>query len=226
VVNKGVAIDGPVASGKTTAARAVAARLGRLYVDTGAMYRALTLAALQAGVDPGDGVALLRVLAATPIALDPDPAAPLGFRISYGGTEAGDELFGEAVSRAVSGVSAHAGVRTAMVSAQRAIAERGPVVMAGRDIGTVVLPGSACKVFLTASVAARVARRAAELAQRGDPVDSAWLRTEIERRDRDDSTRAVAPLRPAPDAWVLDSSDLTADQVVDLIVARARSVAP
>jgi CMP/dCMP kinase len=221
-----VAIDGPVASGKSTAARAVAARLGMLYVDTGAMYRALTLAALRSGVDPADQAALLRLLEVAPISIRPDPEAPLGYHVLYGAVEAGQELFGDDVSGAVSIAAAHPRVRAEMVARQRAIADTGAIVMAGRDIGTVVLPRAPCKVFLTASVDARVARRAAELAAAGGRVDPQFLRAQIEERDRLDSTRAVAPLRPAPGAVVIDSSDLDPGQVVDRIVDLVRARLP
>jgi cytidylate kinase len=214
-----VAIDGPVASGKTTAARAVARRLGALYLDTGAMYRALALAALRSGVDPGDEAALLWLARTHPIGVELDVDAPLGFRIRCGSTEMGQELFSVQVEEIVSTVAAQPAVRTEMVEQQREIASRGRVVMAGRDIGTVVLPDAPFKIFLTASVSARVARRAAELAAAGTPVDPAVLRGQIEERDRLDASRAVAPLRPAADAVVLDSSDLGEAEVVDRITA-------
>lgn len=213
-----VAIDGPVASGKTTAAREVARRIGALYLDTGAMYRAVALAALRGGVDPTDEAALLRLARENPIWVELDPAAPLGFRIRCGSTEMGPELFSAEVEEIVSTVAAQPAVRAEMVERQREIATRGRVVMAGRDIGTVVLPDAPLKVFLTASVEARVARRAAELAAAGAPVDSEALRVQIEERDRLDASRPVAPLRPAPDAVVIDSSDLDEEQVVDRIM--------
>jgi cytidylate kinase len=214
-----VAIDGPVASGKTTAARAVARRLGALYLDTGAMYRALALAALRAGVDPANEPALLRLARENPIVVELDPGAPLGFRIRCGETEMGTELFSAEVEEVVSTVAAQPGVRDEMVRQQREIATRGRVVMAGRDIGTVVLPDAPFKVFLTACVEARAARRAAELGAAGGAVDSASVRAQIEERDRLDASRAVAPLRPAADAVVIDSSELDEEQVVERIVA-------
>jgi cytidylate kinase len=213
-----IAIDGPVASGKTTAARAVARRLGALYLDTGAMYRAVAVMALDAGVEPHDADALLRLLSERPIRVELDAEAPLGFRLCYGGVEAGEELFGPDVDAAASVVAAQPGVRSAMVALQRSLAEDGRVVMAGRDIGTVVLPDARHKIFLTASVAARVARRHAELAAAGSEVDAATLGRQIAERDRLDQTRAVAPLRPASDATIVDSSELDAAEVVERIL--------
>jgi CMP/dCMP kinase len=206
-----VAIDGPVAGGKSTAARAVAARLGLRYVDTGAMYRALTHAALRAGIDPGDEPQLLQLLERSPVWVQPDSEAALGYRIGYGNTEVGAELFEDDVSGAVSRVAAHPGVRTNMVLLQRGLADE-PVVM-----------DAACKIFLTASVDARVGRRSAELAAGGAEVDPEDLRVRIEGRDRHDSTRPVAPLQPAADATVIDSSEMTLEQVVERIVELARS---
>jgi cytidylate kinase len=216
-----VAIDGPVASGKSTVARAVARRLGAAYLDTGAMYRAVALAALRAGIDPGDESALLRMLARAPIDVLPDPAGPRGYRVRIGAEAVGEELFGADVAAVVSTVAALPGVRRELVARQRALAARGPVVMAGRDIGSVVLPDAAVKVYLTASADERVARRSAELEASGIAVDRDALRTAIAARDRTDQDRAVAPLRPAPGAVVLDCSDLPAAEVVERIVALA-----
>jgi cytidylate kinase len=221
-----VAIDGPVASGKTTVAHLLAHRLGFLYLDTGAMYRALALAALRAGVDVESEHALLDLLRAKPIRVTLDVDAPLGYRISAGGAELGPELFSPEVSAVVSAVAAHRLVRAEMVAQQRRIAAEGPVVMAGRDIGTVVLPAAQHKIFLTASVAARVVRRHAELAAAGIAADRGALRAQIEERDRLDATRPVAPLRPAADAWIVDSTDLSAEQVVERIAACMAADAP
>jgi cytidylate kinase len=221
-MNVSVAIDGPVASGKSTVARALARRLGATYLDTGAMYRAVALGALRRGIDPADEPALLGMLAEEPIHVTPDPHGPLGYRIWCGGSELGRELFGEHVAAIVSTVSAHAGVRSRLVERQRAIAAMGPVVMAGRDLGTVVMPDAPVKVFLTATVDARVRRRAEELRAAGVAVDDADLRGDIDARDRLDASRPVAPLRPAAGAVVLDSSELSADAVVDRILALVR----
>jgi cytidylate kinase len=213
-----IAIDGPAASGKTTVARALARRLGVLYLDTGAMYRALAYLALRTGTDVDNGAALARLIAAQPIEVRLDQAAPLGFRITAGGQELDDAaLQSKEVTAIVSAVAAHAEVRSAMVRAQRRIAQGSPVVMAGRDIGTVVLPGAQVKIYLTASPEARIARRRAQLEEAGVDVDARKLAAEIQERDRLDETRAVSPLAPAHDAYVIDSSDIDAAGVVDEI---------
>ena len=213
-----IAIDGPAASGKTTVARALARRLRVLYLDTGAMYRALAYLALRTGTDVDNGAALARLVAAQPIEVRLDQAAPLGFRISAGGQELdAAALQSREVTAIVSAVSAHADVRAAMVRAQRRIAGGAPVVMAGRDIGSVVLPGAPVKIYLTASRKARIARRRAQLEGSGINVNARKLAAEIEERDRLDETRAVSPLAPAPDAHVIDSSNTDAAGVVDEI---------
>jgi cytidylate kinase len=221
-----VAIDGPAGSGKTTVARALAWRLGLLYLDTGAMYRALTVLALRDRVDPSDEAALAALAERSPIRVELDRAAPLGFRVFAGPDELGDALYTNDVSRSVSAVAAHAVVREGMVARQREIAARGAVVMAGRDIGTVVLPEAPVKIFLTASLDARARRRVGELASRGTSVGLDEMRRQIVERDGLDAGRVVAPLRPAADAVAIDSSDLGVEQVVDRIADLVRGVAP
>jgi cytidylate kinase len=213
-----IAIDGPAASGKTTVARAMAKRLGVLYLDTGAMYRALAYLALRTGTDVDNGAALARLEETSPIKVLPDQSAPLGFRISAGGEELDEaELQSSEVTAIVSTVAAHAEVRSAMVQAQRRIAGESPVVMAGRDIGTIVLPNAPIKIYLTAALAARTARRRLQLEESGVNVDARKLAQEIEERDRLDQSRAISPLAPAPDARLIDSSDVDAEGVVDQI---------
>jgi CMP/dCMP kinase len=215
-----IAIDGPAASGKTTVARATARRLQILYLDTGAMYRSLASLALRTGTDVDNGAALARLMKIAPIEVKLDGAAPLGFRIIAGGRELDEaDLLSNEVTAIVSAVSAHAEVRLEMVRVQRRIAEEGSVVMAGRDIGTVVLPNATIKIYLTASVPARIARRRAQLERAGANVDAHRLAQEIEERDRLDRTRTISPLAPAPDAHVIDSSDIDAEHVVDKICA-------
>jgi len=212
-----IAIDGPAASGKTTVARLLALRLGVVYVDTGSMYRALALAALQTQTDIDNENALVRLFDQQ-IRVSLDREAQLGFRVFWKNEElTQDALDSPVVTAVVSIVAAHSRVREAMVREQRRIAAEGSVVMAGRDIGTVVLPEASCKIFLTASVAARVARRRAQLEASGVDVSVHELAQEIEERDRLDETRKISPLRKAPDAHIIDSSDLTAEQVVDAI---------
>jgi cytidylate kinase len=216
-----VAIDGPAASGKTTVARRVASRLGILYLDTGAMYRALAYLALHRGTNVDSGRALALLLANEPILVVLDERAPLGFRIVAGGTECTEAMLqSNDVTAVVSTIAAHEEVRTEMVRAQRAVANSSALVMAGRDIGTVVMPEALVKIFLTASVEARVKRRAAQLEEEpGRSVDVERLAVELAERDRLDRTRAVSPLIPASDAHVIDSSDMTADQVVEEVCA-------
>ena len=219
-----IAIDGPAASGKTTVARRVAERLNVLYLDTGAMYRALAYAALHTQTDLDNENALVRLCDQHRIHVQLDRDAPLGFRIYTGDRElAQSDLESPEVTAVVSTIAAHPRVREAMVNEQRRIAQGGPVVMAGRDIGTVVLPQAPIKIFLTASVTARVARRRAQLEEAGVDVSTHELTKEIEERDRLDETRAVSPLRKAPDAQVIDSSSLSVDDVVAQIVDRCAS---
>ncbi|MBV9718152.1 MAG: (d)CMP kinase [Candidatus Eremiobacteraeota bacterium] len=215
-----IAIDGPAAAGKTTVARATAKRLNVLYLDTGAMYRALASLALRTGTEVDNGAALARLMLISPIEIQLDESAALGFQISAGGREFNEaELLGTDVTAIVSVVAAQSEVRAEMVRAQRRIAQSGSVVMAGRDIGTVVLPQAPVKIYLTASVAARIERRRIQLERAGVDVDVHRLSEEIEERDRLDQTRAISPLAPAPDAHIIDSSEIDAQRVVDQICA-------
>jgi cytidylate kinase len=222
-----VAIDGPAASGKTTVARATAKRLGVLYLDTGAMYRALAYLALHTGTDVDNGAALARLVQASPVEVRIDESAPLGFRITAGGEELDERALASGeVTAIVSAVAAHAAVRAEMVRAQRRIAQDAPVVMAGRDIGTVVLPDAPVKIFLTASVDARIARRRLQLERGGVDVDVRRLGKDLEERDRLDRTRAISPLVPAKDAYVIDSSEIDAAHVIDEICAIVAKLSP
>ena len=189
---------GPPGVGRRRSPTPLARRLGVLYLDTGAMYRAVALLSLRADIDPHDESAVLALARERPINVTVDEASAMGFRVYAGDHEFGPELYRNEVSRVVSIVAAYPGVRALMVERQRAIAAEGPVIMAGRDIGTVVLPAAAIKIFLTASVEERVERRLAELAARGSDVSRPALRAEIEERDRLDATRAIAPLRARP----------------------------
>lgn len=182
------------------------------------MYRALAYTALRTQTDLDNQNALVRLLEQHRIRVELDRESQLGFRIFSGTQElSGNELESPEVTAVVSIIASHPRVREAMVREQRRIAEQGSVVMAGRDIGTVVLPQAALKIFLTASVAARVARRREQLERAG--VDVSWheLTAEIDERDRLDENRPVAPLRQAADAHRIDSSDFTADEVVEQI---------
>ncbi len=204
-----VAIDGPAGSGKSTLARLLAERLGYAYLDTGAMYRAVTLLALREGVALDDGATLASLAR----------SAHLGFdqrgRIKAGERDVSEEIRRPAVSAAVSEVSAHAQVREVLVAEQRRIATESDVVMEGRDIGTVVCPDAAVKIFLVADRPVRAERRRKELVATGEHVDRLETLAAIEARDAYDSSRTVAPLRAAPDAVTLDSSRLDIDAMVD-----------
>jgi CMP/dCMP kinase len=204
-----VAIDGPAGAGKSTVARAVAARLGAGYLDTGAMYRALTWLALERGVPVDDGEALGALARETPVALRPRHD---GLRVEIGDVDVTSAIREPRVTAAVSSVSAHPPVRRAIVAAQRAILSHGDWVADGRDIGTVVRPDADLKIFLTASVGERARRRAAEIAGEAEAV-----RREIEHRDALDTQRADSPLRPAEDAVLLDTTDLELSAVVEMV---------
>jgi cytidylate kinase len=215
-----VTLDGPSGTGKSSVARAVAARLGASYLDTGAMYRAATVAVLDAGVDPGDAEAVARVVAAARIEVGTAAGAEL---VRVDGVDVARRIRGAEVTRAVSAVSAVPAVRRQLVDQQRAlVAGTGAVVVEGRDIGTVVLPDATLKVYLTAAPEARAQRRADQLGIT-DPAEVAALAADLRRRDEYDSSRADSPLRPAADAVVVDSTDLVQEQTVDRVVALACS---
>lgn len=208
-----IAIDGPAGAGKSTVARRVAEALGLRRIDTGAMYRALTLLALEQGISPEDEAALTKLLQELEITPTDD-----GVRVN--GRHLSAELRSPAVDRAVGQVARHARVRDEMVRRQRTLAAQGGV-LDGRDIGTRVLPDADLKIFLTASPRARALRRAEQLGEQGESRVAA-IQQEIEERDRLDATRAVDPLRPAPDAVCIDTTELTVDEVVAKILSLLR----
>ena len=213
-----VAIDGPSGSGKSTIGYALAKRVGANFVDTGLMYRALTLAALERGVDPDDGEALGRLAREVRIEVRRPRHEQTDRRetVLLDRRDVTHDARTPRVDRLVSSVSRHAAVRDAMLHVQRATARRGDTVMVGRDIGTVVLPEATLKVFLTASAAVRAARRAAEM---GRPDRGDKYLVEIEQRDASDIGRLVAPLRKAPGALVLDTGEKDVEGCVDAIAA-------
>jgi CMP/dCMP kinase len=212
-----VAIDGPAGAGKSTTSRALAARLGFRHVDTGAMYRVVGVLAHETGVAFDDDAALARLVDA--IAFD-----EAGERIVVRGRDLTDAIRAPEAGDWASKASTRPVVRERLVALQRRLADAGPLVMEGRDIGTVVFPDAAVKVFLTADPRERARRRAADLRARGEVVDEAALATAIAERDRRDSERSEAPLRPAADAVVVDTTDVDLAAVVDrlatLVAAR------
>lgn len=213
-----IAIDGPAASGKTVVGREIAGKLGVRYLDTGVMYRAITWLALNQGISSGDHTALGRLASENPVEI---PGWD-GAQVTIAGHRLGKELRSPSVTGQVSSVSQVPEVRQAMVRQQRAFAARDGVVMVGRDIGTVVLPGAGLKIYLTASVEARAQRRWKELADEGRDISLEQVARETEERDRLDSQRSDSPLMAAGDAWVLDSTDMSVEQVVNLILSRFR----
>lgn len=205
-----IAIDGPSGAGKSTAGRALAARLGYVFVDTGAMYRALALKALRSGIPMEDGDALASLAHATRIDL-----ADGGRRVSVDGEDATAAIRTREVSVAASRVSVHAAVRRDMVARQRALGERGGVVLDGRDIGTAVFPNADVKFYVDADPGRRARRRADELAAAGSPFDLAAIERDIRERDHADMTRRDSPLTRATDAIHIDTTDLTPEQVLE-----------
>lgn len=216
--NPNIAIDGPAGAGKSTVAKMAAKELGFLYIDTGAMYRAVTLKALREETDLGDQDALSRLADATSVKLQSDTDGSL--KVFLDGQDVTEEIRSPEVSRCVSLVAKVPAVRKRLVELQRAMALGGGVVMEGRDIGTVVLPDARFKVFLTASTEERAKRRRGELVAKGYAVDQRQIEEEILERDRIDTSRETAPLTPAPDAEVIDCSSLPVEQVVKMIIAR------
>ncbi|MBS1913161.1 MAG: (d)CMP kinase [Bacteroidetes bacterium] len=214
-----IAIDGPAASGKSTTARLVAERLGYVYIDTGAMYRALTYAALRAGVDPGDQVRMERLADECVIELHLDDERRL--RVFLNGRDVSGDIRTPEVTANVSMVSAYAGVRRRLVELQRNIGAGGGIVMDGRDIGTVVFPDADVKIFMVADIRARAERRKAELHTLGNDVTLTGLALQLEERDRLDSTRDVSPLRKADDAVEIDTSSLSIEEQVERVVGLA-----
>lgn len=209
-----IAIDGPSGVGKSTVSRLVAERMSLAYLDTGSTYRAATLAVLRRGVATTDEEAILDLLADTSI--DYDERGVL-----LGGESVAFDVRSDAVTRAVSTVSAHPRVRSEIVEIQRrwVAAHDGDAVVEGRDIGTVVFPDTPVKIYLTASPMVRALRRAGDSEAQGEDVES--VARKLEARDHADSTRIASPLRPASDAKIIDTSDLTIDEVVEMIIAYA-----
>ncbi|WP_100402448.1 (d)CMP kinase [Bacillus sp. FJAT-42315] len=211
-----IAIDGPAAAGKSTVAKIIAEKLSYVYIDTGAMYRALTYKALQHQLDPENEGALLQLLQQLEIVLQPGES---GQQVFIDENDVTNEIRTNEVTNTVSFVAKHPLVRKEMVKRQQAFAEAGGVVMDGRDIGTHVLPDAEVKIFLKASTEERAKRRYNENISKGIPSDLEKLKEEITLRDQIDSERAAAPLKKADDAIELDTTSLTISDVVEKIMA-------
>lgn len=211
-----IAVDGPAGSGKSTVSFAVARRIGYLFVDTGAFYRAITLLALERQLDLSDSVQLVSLAEHAHLDMTPD----LGddgrqYTLLADGRDITCEIHSPEVDANVSVVAANPGVRAAILDAQRSLAMRGRVIMAGRDIGTVVLPDADLKIYIDASLEKRAERRYQQRIRNGEPADLDAIRAGLAGRDTIDSQRDVAPLQRTPDAVYLDTSDLTLEQAVD-----------
>ena len=211
-----IAIDGPVGAGKSCIAALVAKRLGILYLDTGAMYRAVGLYMLRNGVDPHDAINVAKRAPLVHVDVRYEDGEQ---RVLLGGEDVSEAIRNNEVSMAASAVSAVAAVRHLMVSRQQEIARARSLVMDGRDIGTCVLPEATLKVYLTADAEERARRRCQQLAQKGVDVPLEQVLSELKARDHADMTRVVSPLRQADDAVLIDSTSLTVEQVVDRILA-------
>ena len=215
-----IAIDGPVAAGKSAVGTLLAARLGYRFIDTGVMYRAVTWAALKDGLDLDDEAAVTALAEGTEIEVSSGDAMGVS-RIIVNGHDVTGILRTREIEQGVSLISRFTGVRAAMVARQRALADKGMLIMAGRDIGTVVLPDAELKIFLTASAEERARRRHQEMREAGQTAELEQVLEELLQRDKLDTERANSPLRPANGAYVLNTESIDIDQVVERIIALA-----
>ncbi|MEC5252431.1 (d)CMP kinase [Bacillus licheniformis] len=211
-----IAIDGPAAAGKSTVAKIVARKKSYIYIDTGAMYRAITYLALEKGVDLNDEAALTALLKESAIDLTVSPEGEQ--KVYIAGEDVTEAIRTDSVSNQVSIVAKYAGIREEMTKRQQQLAEKGGVVMDGRDIGTHVLPNAEVKIFLLASVEERAKRRFEENVKKGYNVNYETLAEEIRRRDKLDSEREISPLKKADDALEIDTTLLTIDEVAEKIL--------
>ena len=210
-----VSIEGPSGAGKSTVARAAAARLGYVYVDTGAMYRAIGLAVCRRGIAEEDTAGIIAVLPEIRLAITYQNGAQ---HVVLNGEDVSEAIRTPEIARYASKVSAVPAVRQFLLDVQRGMAENGNILMDGRDIGTVILPQAQVKIFLTASVEARAERRYLELCEKGQAVTREQVAADIAERDRQDMTRAIAPLRQAEDAVLLDTSALTLEESIQAVL--------
>lgn len=210
-----IAIDGPAGAGKSTIAKAVAAQKGYIYVDTGAMYRAMALFILRNGIDPEDAAAISAKCAEADITIEYRDGVQV---VLLGGENVNDYLRTPRVSDMASRTSVNGDVRVKLVELQQELARRQNVVMDGRDIGTVVLPDAQVKIFLTASVEVRADRRYKELIEKGEKADLEEIKAQIKERDERDMNREISPLKQAEDAVLVDTSNMSIDEVVEKIL--------
>ena len=217
-----IAIDGPAGAGKSTVARQLAKEMGYIYVDTGAMYRAMALCALRAGIQPADEAAVTEVCRKAEVSLEYRDGAQ---QILLNGENVTDLIRAEEVGNMASAISGYLPVREKLVELQRELAARKDVVMDGRDIGTVVFPNAEMKIFMTADPEVRARRRYDELLAKGDSVSLEEIRANIVARDKADMTRAISPLRQADDAVVLDNSHMTVEEQMTWFMERFDRIA-
>lgn len=209
-----IAIDGPAGAGKSTVAKRAAKELGFIYVDTGAMYRAMAVYFMEKGIDTGDEKAVDRCLDSINIGIEYKDGIQ---QVILNKENVTLKLRDEAVGRTASVVSKYAGVRGKLLELQRSLAEKSDVIMDGRDIGTTVLPDAQVKIYLTASVTARAQRRCDELTAKGEKADIDEIKADIENRDYQDMNREISPLKQAEDAVLLDTSDMDIEEVVEAV---------
>ncbi|MBQ7108936.1 MAG: (d)CMP kinase [Clostridia bacterium] len=209
-----IAIDGPAGAGKSTISKAAAKRLGFVYIDTGAMYRGIGLAAVRRGIDTKDVKGVISILDQVEITIKHNEE---GQQIFLNGENVSTEIRLPEISVAASNVAVIPEVRLKLVELQRALAEKEDVIMDGRDIGTYVLPDAEVKIFLSASVEERAKRRLAELIEKGVETDLEAVRTDMEYRDKNDSGREFAPLKPAEDSIPLDNTNITIEEAVEFV---------
>ncbi len=223
-MTRSIAIDGPSGAGKSTLAKRLAQALGYIYVDTGAIYRTVGVKTLRSGVDATDEGAVSALLPTMDIAMTYGEDGTQ--RMMLDGEDVSQEIRLHAVSQLASQVAAIAAVRAFLLDFQRKQAEQHSVVMDGRDIGTVVLPHASVKIFLTASPEERARRRQKELVERGQETDFATVLHDIQQRDHQDTTRAIAPLRQAEDAQMLDTTNLNFEESLAALLALAKGECP